>query len=262
MHYDKRLFFNTRKEQIMAVFKVNANKNYTVMSNYHLQDKNLSLKAKGLLSYMLSLPSDWDYSVNGLVAKLKENKTAVQSALKELEEQNYLRRTKIKDEKGQFDYIYDIYEQPYMQMQYADSPAEEKPQTENLGMENPCTESMPQINTNKQITKEQNTNKQNTKDIYICDGKKTAYGCYGRVKLTTAEYQRLVDEFGQDYIDRQIDLLDEYVESNNNKNKYTNFNLVIRKAIREKWFDKKETKNNGNAKRYTASIDYDQFIDN
>ena len=80
--------------------------------------------------------------------------------------------------------------------------------------------------------------------------------------MTTAEYQRLVDEFGQDYIDRQIELLDEYVESNNNKNKYTNFNLVIRKAIREKWFDKKEVKNNGNAKRYTASIDYDQFIDN
>ena len=129
-------------------------------------------------------------------------------------------------------------------------------------MESPCTESMPQINTNKQITKEQNTNKQNTKDIHIGDNKKTAYGCYGRVKLTTAEYQRLVDEFGQDYIDRQIELLDEYVESNNNKNKYTNFNLVIRKAIREKWFDKKEVNNNGNAKRYTASIDYDQFIDN
>lgn len=99
-------------------------------------------------------------------------------------------------------------------------------------------------------------------NINSTGGKKTAYGCYGRVKLTSSEYQRLVDEFGQDYIDRQIELLDEYVESNNNKNKYTNFNLVIRKAIREKWFDKKETKNNGNAKRYTASIDYDQFIDN
>lgn len=245
----------------MAVFKVNANKNYTVMSNYHLQDKNLSLKAKGLLSYMLSLPSDWDYSVNGLVAKLKENKTAVQSALKELEDAYYLKRTKIKDEKGQFDYIYDIYEKPFMQMQYADSPVEEKPQTENLGMENPCMETMPQINTNKQITKEQNTNKQSNNDIYIAKGKKTAYGCYGRVKLTDAEYQRLVNEFGQDYIDRQIELLDEYVQSNNNKNRYTDFNLVLRKAIREKWFEKKES-NNGKNKRYTASIDYDQFIDN
>lgn len=244
----------------MAVFKVNANKNYTVMSNYHLQDKNLSLKAKGLLSYMLSLPSDWDYSVNGLAAKLKENKTAVQSALKELEDAYYLKRTKIKDEKGQFDYIYDIYEKPYMQIQYADSPAEEKPQTENLGMESPCTESMPQINTNKQITKEQNTNKQNTKDIYICDGKKTAYGCYGRIKLTDAEYQKLIADYGKEVIDNQIALLDEYVESNNNKNKYTNFNLVLRKSLREKWFNKKE-QNNGKDKRNIATFDYDQFID-
>lgn len=98
-------------------------------------------------------------------------------------------------------------------------------------------------------------------NINSSKGKKTAYGCYGRVKLTDAEYQRLVNEFGQDYIDRQIELLDEYVQSNNNKNRYTDFNLVLRKAIREKWFEKKES-NNGKNKRYTANIDYDQFIDN
>ena len=69
----------------MAVFRVNKNKNYTVMSNYHLRDKNLSLKAKGLLSLMLSLPEDWDYTVRGLSAINKESLGAIQSALKELE---------------------------------------------------------------------------------------------------------------------------------------------------------------------------------
>lgn len=69
--------------------------------------------------------------------------------------------------------------------------------------------------------------------------RKCKYGKFGRVKLTYDEYSRLVDEFGEDFIKKQIDLLDEYVESNNNKNKYTNFNLVLRRAIREKWFERK-----------------------
>ena len=68
----------------MSVFRINKTKNYTVMSNYHLQDRNLSYKAKGLLSYMLSLPSDWDYSIKGLVALSKENITSIKSGLKEL----------------------------------------------------------------------------------------------------------------------------------------------------------------------------------
>lgn len=92
----------------MAVFRVNKNKNYTVMSNYHLKDANMSFKAKGLLSMMLSLPDDWDYSIKGIISISKENKTSIQSALKELEENKYLKRTKKQNEKGQFEYIYDI----------------------------------------------------------------------------------------------------------------------------------------------------------
>ena len=72
--------------------------------------------------------------------------------------------------------------------------------------------------------------------------KKEKYGNYGRVKLTIDEYLRLVNEFGEEFIKEQINLLDEYIESNNNKNKYTNFNLVLRKSIREKWFDKNKEK--------------------
>lgn len=68
--------------------------------------------------------------------------------------------------------------------------------------------------------------------------KQSKYGTYGRVLLTDNEYNRLVNEFGLEFIEKQIMLLDEYIESNNNKNKYCNFNLVLRKSIREKWFDR------------------------
>ena len=140
----------------MSVIRVNNTKGFTVMSNYHFQDKEISLKAKGLLGLMLSLPSNWDYSINGLVAIVKENKVAVQSALKELEEHKYLKRTRVQDETGRFDYVYDIYEKPYDKL----------PWTENRCTDIQCTENQPQINTNKQNTKELNTNnslKENSK---------------------------------------------------------------------------------------------------
>ena len=134
----------------MAVFKVHKSKNYTVMSNHHLKDKNLSLKAKGLLSVMLSLPANWDYSVLGLVAICKENKTSMQGVLKELEEYRYLERNRIQNKKGQFEYVYNIYECPQIK------PCTEKPCTDN-----PCTENVPQYNTNIL-----NINKLNTNNIY------------------------------------------------------------------------------------------------
>lgn len=79
-----------------------------------------------------------------------------------------------------------------------------------------------------------NNNKNNNKEIY-----KEKYGTYGRVKLYPYEYEKLINEFGEDFIKQQIEYLDEYVESNDNKNKYKNFYLVLRKSIREQWFDKK-----------------------
>ena len=98
----------------MPVFRINKNTNYTVMSNYHLKDTNLSLKAKGLLSLMLSLPENWDYSINGLVAICKEDVRAIRSGLKELETFDYLQRNRIKKANGKFDYEYLIYETPYI----------------------------------------------------------------------------------------------------------------------------------------------------
>ena len=74
----------------MSTFRVNKNVNYTVMSNHHLQDKRLSLKAKGLLSYMLSLPDDWDYSLKGLTVGCKDGLDSVRTAVLELEEHGYV----------------------------------------------------------------------------------------------------------------------------------------------------------------------------
>lgn len=97
------------------IFRINKTKNYTVMSNYHLQDKNLSLKAKGLHAYMLSLPDNWNYSVQGLVSISKEGIKAINSILKELEENYYLKRERKQEPNGRFYYEYNIYEIPYIQ---------------------------------------------------------------------------------------------------------------------------------------------------
>ena len=97
----------------MSVFKIEKNKNYTIMSNYHLRDRNLTYKAKGLLSFMLSLPEDWDYSLNGLVAVSKESKDGIRSILKELQEHHYLEIKKVRGNKGYFEYNYLIYEIPH-----------------------------------------------------------------------------------------------------------------------------------------------------
>lgn len=97
----------------MSTFRVNKNVNYTVMSNHHLQDKRLSLKAKGLLSYMLSLPDDWDYSLKGLTTGCRDGIDSVRSAVHELEDGGYLCRSKVRDARGRIiDYNYEVFELP------------------------------------------------------------------------------------------------------------------------------------------------------
>lgn len=100
----------------MSVIRINKNENHPLWSNCYLREKGMSLKAKGLLSLMLSLPDDWDYSIVGLVSICKENETAIKSTLKELKEFGYLRITKLKPDKDakrtKFEYVYDIFENP------------------------------------------------------------------------------------------------------------------------------------------------------
>lgn len=97
----------------MSVFRIEKNKNFTVMSNYHLRDKNLSLKAIGLLSKMLSLPEDWDYSLSGLTTICKDGLAAIRTALIELEKNGYIVRERQRSDHGYWgDNLYTIYEMP------------------------------------------------------------------------------------------------------------------------------------------------------
>ena len=118
----------------MAVFRVEKNKGYTVMSNHHLRNKELSLKAKGLLSQMLSLPEDWDYTLAGLSLINRESIDAIRTAVWELEKAGYITRRQGRDDKGKMTAIeYTIYEQPQ-------PPAAASPEPKNPTLENPTTE--------------------------------------------------------------------------------------------------------------------------
>lgn len=168
----------------MATIRVHKTKNYTVMSNTHLRDKSLSLKAKGLLSVMLSLPDDWDYSIAGLVAICKENETAVKSALNELKDNNYVVVTKenpTKSNGGRIRYTYEVYEEPYKQKI-------EKQDTENLGVERQQVENHGQLNTNGLSTNELNTNKQSTERLNT-DKVHTSTSIDGEVHTSVSEKQ-------------------------------------------------------------------------
>lgn len=128
----------------MGKFTVHKTSNFTVMSNYHFKEKGMSLKAKGLLSLMLSLPDDWNYSVAGLVKLSKDGKDGVMTALAELEEFGYLTRERQTNQKGQFSGIeYNIYEQPQRENPSAETPISAKPI-----LEKPTSGKRPQLNTN------------------------------------------------------------------------------------------------------------------
>lgn len=181
----------------MSVFKIEKNKNYTVMSNYHLRDKNLSYKAKGLLSFMLSLPEDWDYSMNGLRAISKESIKAIRNILQELEENKYLIRTRMQDDLGRFYYDYSIYEMPF----------DINPYYQKGNTEEGQAEKDTQINTNKQSMEEQKdkedktilnnleqrylTNELIKKKYITCDDSQVF--CYDKL------FKKLIDE-GNDFI--------------------------------------------------------------
>ena len=134
----------------MAVFRVEKNKGYTVMSNHHLRNKELSLKAKGLLSQMLSLPEDWDYTLAGLSLINRESIDAIRTAVWELEKAGYITRRQGRDEKGKMTAIeYTIYEQPQppaLDCPVLENPTADKPILENPTPDNPTSENPTQLN--------------------------------------------------------------------------------------------------------------------
>ena len=150
----------------MAVFRIERTRDYTVMSNHHLRDKALSLKSKGLLSMMLSLPEDWNYTTRGLAKICKEGVDAIGGALRELESAGYIVRHQMRDRQGRIsDTEYVIYEQPQPKAPDTPQPDTASPDTENPYLADPDTEKPAELNIEKSKTQKSNTQGSSTDSI-------------------------------------------------------------------------------------------------
>ena len=150
----------------MAVFRIERTRDYTVMSNHHLRDKALSLKSKGLLSMMLSLPEDWNYTTRGLAKICKEGVDAIGGALRELEAAGYIVRHQLRDRQGRIsDTEYVIYEQPQPKAPDTPQPDTASPDTENPYLDKPDTEKPAELNIEKSKTQKSNTQGSSTDSI-------------------------------------------------------------------------------------------------
>ena len=146
----------------------NRTRDFTVMGNIHLRDKNLSLKAVGLLSKMLSFNDSWQFSTRGLAAICKEGPDAILSTLKELEENGYIVRHRARDDKGRLVTTeFDIYESPQAGLPHEGNPHRENPNVDNPDVDNPCGDKSAQISTDQVITQERNTLSKNNQSINL-----------------------------------------------------------------------------------------------
>ena len=215
----------------MAVFRVEKNRGYTVMSNHHLRNKDLSLKAKGLLSQMLSLPEDWDFTLKGLSLINREQIDAIRASVRELEQAGYIVRSRERDGQGRLrgaDYL--IYEQP---QPAPDSPTLENPMLEKPTQEKPTQGKPMQLNKDRQIKDPLTTDGLNTDSIPILsppspledgaagpperNGKEaatqSAVAIYREIIMDNIEYSHLVQNtrLDRELLDEIVDLLVETV---------------------------------------------------
>lgn len=224
----------------MAIFRVERTKDYTVMSNYHLRDTNLSLKGKGLLSMMLSLPEDWNYTTRGLAKICKEGVDAISGALRELEAAGYIIRNRLRDKNGRIsDTEYVIYEKPKHKKNKkkttdkpdTDKPDTDSPCTENPYMVKPDTEKPTQLNIEKSNKEKIKTDRLNTDSILFSEtpveqaqtpenemkrNEVTSiedFKIYREIILENIEYELLSSRFSdyQDDLDEIVELMVETV---------------------------------------------------
>ena len=215
----------------MAVFRVEKSRGYTVMSNHHLRNKELSLKAKGLLSQMLSLPEDWDYTLAGLSHINRESIDAIRTAVWELEKAGYITRRQRRDEKGKMAAIeYTIYEQPQppsLENPILENPTTDKPVLENPTTENPTSDNPTQINKEEQRTdlpkkEKSNMDLSNTHSIPILSpnpspcgeaAAQSAVEIYREIIKDNIDYDILKQDmrFDGDRLDEIVDLMLETV---------------------------------------------------
>ena len=205
----------------MAVFRIEKTRDYTVMSNYHLRDRSLSLKAKGLLSLMLSLPEDWDYTMKGLARICKDGIDSISGGIRELEEHGYVIRQRVRNPNGQLGAIeYTILEQPRPPEPKPQKPERENPVLDNPEqaspvLEEPEQENPAQLNTNQTKTDLSSTeisnpipsNPPTPAGARMGTDRMGARECYREVILDNIEYSYLVQD---SHIDREQ--LDEIVD--------------------------------------------------
>jgi hypothetical protein len=212
----------------MAVFRIERTRDYTVMSNHHLRNEKLSLKAKGLLSMMLSLPEDWNYTTRGLAKICKEGVDAIGGALRELETAGYIVRHQLRNRQGRIsDTEYVIYEQPQPKNPDTPPPDTASPDTENPDMDKPDTEKPAELNIEKSNTQKSITHGSSTDSIPFRE--KTAAGPperkgrdamsvseienYRELILENIEYDHLKQRAGlyQDELDEIVELMVETI---------------------------------------------------
>ena len=178
----------------MSVFRVEKNKGYTVMSNHHLRNHALSLKVKGLLSQMLSLPEDWDYTLQGLAQINKESIDAIREAVRELERAGYIERSRERDERGCLrGTVYTIYEQPHAEPT-PEEPTQEKPALNNPTLEKPMLEKPTLENPMQLNTKSTKKRKRQSTDLSITDSTETPVQKRTEAKETFESYRELILE--------------------------------------------------------------------
>ena len=204
----------------MPVFRIERTHDYTVMSNHHLKNPQLSLKAKGLLSMMLSFPDEWNYSERGLAAICKEGVDAIHSAIKELENTGYMERHQLRGKGGRIvDTEYVIFETPHV----ADTalPDMASPDTENPDLDTPDevepgTEKPAELNIKQSTTKKSNTHGSNTQSFLPpaplrgmdgeadgqTDGSAELYDIHERI-----EYDFLCDQYRREQVDELVELM-------------------------------------------------------
>lgn len=186
----------------MSVHRSDKSKGYyTPMSNHHLREIDLSLKAKGLLSLMLSLPDDWEYSAKGLAMLCQEGRDSVESGLKELEREGYLLRQRIRSPNGCFSNIqYEIYEEPLPKDKRSAQPKPGKSEQDLSKEDVPVSMDRAQLNIDKQITDKE---KEEQNDAYLW-----------RVRIeNNIDYDTLVEKYGEEKIDHLVELMLEVIVS-------------------------------------------------
>jgi hypothetical protein len=219
----------------MAVFRVEKTKDFTIMCNHHLRNTELSLKAKGLLSLMLSLPEDWDYTTKGLAHICKDGVDSITTALKELERHGYLTRQRLRYGNGQLgDIEYTIHEKPVNVEKQENSPKRENPRQVNPRQVNPRQVKPEQVEPGQENPAQLNTNPLKTKkskmdisrtypSIYPAEPEAAGrpdgmdrielIDAYSKIIKENIEYDCMVSRYGKERLDETVELMLEVVLS-------------------------------------------------